>query len=65
MNTLTLQYETDRDKLRRLLTFFEENWSCEACQAKSAYWLEDCTNPLHQLQEALWELDADDKAAKA
>jgi hypothetical protein len=60
MTQPTLQYETDRDRLRRLLTVFEENWSCRACQAKSAYWLEDCTNPLHALHEALWELDEED-----
>jgi hypothetical protein len=61
MNQITMHHETDQDKLRRLLVLFEENWFCESCRSKSAYWLEGCTNPLHQLQEALWELDQETK----
>lgn len=52
-----LQYETDRDKLRRLLIVFKAHWYCPECHTKAAFWLEGCGNPLHKLHEALWELD--------
>jgi hypothetical protein len=55
-----LRYETDREKLRRLLIVFEANWSCPECHDMSAYWLETCVNPLHELHQALWELDQEE-----
>jgi len=60
MTQPNLQYETDRDKLRRLLTVFESYWVCTDCKAVAAYWLEGCVNPLHELHQALWELDDED-----
>lgn len=53
---MTHATETDHQKLVRLLTIFDEHWSCPDCAPHCASHLETCQNPLHELHEAIYQL---------
>ena len=43
----------DRDRLMRLIRLFDNHYVCLHCDGWAASYLDDCTNPLHALHDAV------------
>ncbi len=43
--------------VKRLLELFDSEYVCDWCEKHAASHLEICTNPLHELHEALYQLE--------
>lgn len=62
--------EANRDCWRTLSKFwrgmcelFENHYVCDECDASGATRLQKCANPLHAIQDALWEAEGKDDEA--
>jgi hypothetical protein len=48
-------------EMMQLLKLFDALYVCDYCQARFCHYDESCTNPLHQLQDALYRLEDTNK----
>ena len=55
--------QQDRDRWRDLCILFEEHYICEECSEVGAVCLEKCENPLHIIQRAVYQWEAESDGA--
>ena len=44
----------ERQRWRKLAYLFDTHYVCDNCKSKAASYLDDCTNPLHEIHEAVY-----------
>lgn len=55
--TVYQQAADEIERLRKLIYLFDNYWICEECDLMAATYLQGCKNPLHALQDYLYNLD--------
>jgi hypothetical protein len=44
----------EHHRWRKLAYVFDNHYVCDNCESKAASHLDDCTNPLHEIHEAIY-----------